>query len=93
MCGGMSTKSTRYLITSNEKNEWSPTAEDYHTGVANEMIVNRQSQFGTWRRGVMPICGMSTKATRYLINGNKKNERSRTAEDYQTGVANEMILT
>jgi len=41
----------------------------------------------------MPICGMSTKATRYLINGNKKNERSRTAEDYQTGVANEMILT
>ena len=41
----------------------------------------------------MPICGMSTKATRYLINGNKKNERSPTAEDYQTGVANEMILT
>ena len=73
MCGGVSTKSTRYLINSNKK-QMITTAEDYHTGVANEMIVNRQSQFGTWRRAVMPIRGMSTKATRYLINSNKKNE-------------------
>ena len=41
----------------------------------------------------MPICGMSTTSTRYLINGNKKNERSPRAEDYQSGITNEMIHT